>query len=107
MRDEFLDPTATSDIEEIVEAGLRPRHLAEFVGQRELKEHLEIVLEAARRRGQSVDHLLFAGPPGLGKTTLAYILAALLLAGTAVSCIPQQVPERCDDNSPMPWRWCQ
>ena len=47
----------------------------EFVGQRELKEHLSIVLEAARRRGQSVDHLLFAGPSGLGKTTLAAIVA--------------------------------
>ncbi len=76
MRDEFLEPGVTSDVEEVVEAGLRPRALAEFVGQRELKEHLTIVLEAARRRGQSVDHLLFAGPPGLGKTTLAGIVAA-------------------------------
>ena len=50
--------------------------LAEFIGQRELKEHLGIVIEAARRRGQAVDHLLFAGPPGLGKTTLAGIAAA-------------------------------
>lgn len=75
MRDEFLDPGVGSDIEEVVEAGLRPRALAEFVGQRELKEHLTIVLEAARRRGQPVDHLLFAGPPGLGKTTLAGIVA--------------------------------
>ena len=66
MRDEFLDPGVGSDAEEVVEAGLRPRALADFVGQRELKEHLSIVLEAARRRGQSVDHLLFAGPPGLG-----------------------------------------
>ena len=75
MRDEFTDPGLSSDSEEFVEAGLRPRALAEFVGQRELKEHLSIVLEAARRRGQSVDHLLFAGPPGLGKTTLAGIVA--------------------------------
>ncbi len=51
--------------------GLRPRRLDDFVGQAELKEHLAIILEAARRRGQAVDHLLFAGPPGLGKTTLA------------------------------------
>ena len=76
MRDEFLEPSVTSDAEEVVEAGLRPRHLAEFIGQGELKEHLGIVLEAARRRGQAVDHLLFAGPPGLGKTTLAGIVAA-------------------------------
>jgi holliday junction DNA helicase RuvB len=76
VRDEFLDPSPTSDVEEVAEAGLRPRQLAEFVGQRELKEHLAIVLEAARRRGQPADHLLFAGPPGLGKTTLAGIVAA-------------------------------
>ncbi len=68
-------PASASDVEESVEAGLRPRALDEFVGQRELKEHLSIVLEAARKRGQSVDHLLFAGPPGLGKTTLAGIVA--------------------------------
>ena len=76
MRDEFLEPTVAGDQEDAVEAGLRPKLLADFVGQRELKEHLHIVLEAARRRGQAVDHLLFAGPPGLGKTTLAGIAAA-------------------------------
>jgi Holliday junction DNA helicase RuvB len=76
VRDEFLDPAVGGEAEEAVEAGLRPRHLADFVGQGELKEHLQIVLEAARRRGQAVDHLLFAGPPGLGKTTLAGIAAA-------------------------------
>ena len=75
MRDEFLEPLAADDVESADEAGLRPRALAEFVGQRELKEHLTIVLEAARRRGQAADHLLFAGPPGLGKTTLAGIVA--------------------------------
>ena len=56
-------------------ANLRPRDLAEFVGQAELKHRLRIILEAARRRGQAADHLLFAGPPGLGKTTLAGIVA--------------------------------
>ena len=75
MRDEFLDPGIGNDAEEVVDVGLRPRALAEFVGQREIKEHLAIVLEAARNRGQAVDHLLFAGPPGLGKTTLAGIVA--------------------------------
>ncbi len=82
MRDELLRPDATDD-DEIADAvdvlseegGLRPRTLADFVGQAELKEHLSIILEAARRRGQAVDHLLFAGPPGLGKTTLAGIVA--------------------------------
>jgi Holliday junction DNA helicase RuvB len=76
VRDEFLDPAVSDDVEDAVEAGLRPRRLDEFVGQAELKEHLGIVLEAAQRRRQAVDHLLFAGPPGLGKTTLATIVAA-------------------------------
>ncbi len=75
MREELLEPQP-ADGEKAEEAGLRPRRLSEFVGQAELKEHLEIVLEAARRRGQAADHLLFAGPPGLGKTSLANIVAA-------------------------------
>jgi holliday junction DNA helicase RuvB len=76
VRDEFLDPAVAGDAEDAVEAGLRPRRLADFVGQAELKEHLQIVIQAARQRHQAVDHLLFAGPPGLGKTTLAGIAAA-------------------------------
>jgi Holliday junction DNA helicase RuvB len=76
VRDEFLDPGATGPAEEADEAGLRPKRLSEFVGQRELKEHLGIVLEAAKMRGQAADHLLLAGPPGLGKTSMAGIVAA-------------------------------
>ena len=76
VRDEFLDPAPADEREQVEEAGLRPRRLDEFVGQTELKEHLSVMLEAARRRGQAADHLLFAGPPGLGKTTLAGIVAA-------------------------------
>jgi holliday junction DNA helicase RuvB len=75
VRDEFLDPAPTDERDESDDTGLRPRSLAEFVGQAELKEHLQIVLEAARRRGQAADHLLLAGPPGLGKTSMAGIVA--------------------------------
>ena len=76
MREEFTDPGITGEIEISDEAGLRPKRLAEFVGQGELKEHLSIVLEAAKMRGKPADHLLLAGPPGLGKTTMASIVAA-------------------------------
>lgn len=87
VREEFLDPRA--DVSESVEeTGLRPRSLADFVGQNELKEHLGIVLEAARRRGQAVDHLLLAGPPGLGKTTMAGIVANEMSAALHVTSGP-------------------
>ena len=97
MRDELLSPGPTDDdpTDDVApdgglsdEGGLRPRSLDEFVGQRELKEHLHIILEAARRRGQAVDHLLFAGPPGLGKTTLAGIIAAEMGAGLHITSGP-------------------
>ncbi|MCU0270674.1 MAG: Holliday junction branch migration DNA helicase RuvB [Acidimicrobiales bacterium] len=91
MRDELLSPEPAPDdlvVELTDEGGLRPRSLEEFVGQAELKEHLTIILEAARRRGQAADHLLFAGPPGLGKTTLAGIVAAELGVGLHITSGP-------------------
>src|SRR3954463_12056133 len=81
MREELLNPEPVpgDEPDDVADdGGLRPRRLQDFVGQRELKEHLSIILEAARARGQAADHLLFAGPPGLGKTTLAHIVAAEL-----------------------------
>ena len=87
MREELLAGRAVAD-DEILEVGLRPRTLDEFVGQREVKEHLSIVLEAARQRGLSADHLLFAGPPGLGKTTLAGIVAGELGVGLRITSGP-------------------
>ena len=57
------------------ETSLRPRMLAEYIGQQSVKQNLEILLEAARRRGEAADHVLLYGPPGLGKTTLANIIA--------------------------------
>ena len=70
------------------EVSLRPNTLHDFVGQRELVRHLEIVLGSARSRGQSVDHLLFAGPPGLGKTSLAGIVAAEMGSGLRITSGP-------------------
>ena len=77
--------------EEAVEATLRPRRLDEFTGQPEIVEHLRIVLEAARRRGEPADHLLFAGPPGLGKTTLAGIVAGEMGVGLRITSGPALV----------------
>ena len=71
---EVLAVTATTRDEE-AETSLRPGNLDEFVGQPELKEHLGIVLEAAAGRNEPVGHLLLSGPPGLGKTTLAHVVA--------------------------------
>ncbi len=78
-------------IEAAEEVSLRPRRLSEFVGQPALKEHLSIMLEAARRRGQPTDHLLFAGPPGLGKTSLSGIVAAEMGVGLRVTSGPALV----------------
>jgi Holliday junction DNA helicase RuvB len=90
-RDEVLAAGIADPGELAEEVTLRPRRLAEFVGQAQLKEHLEIVLEAARRRGQAVDHLLFAGPPGLGKTSLAGIVAGEMGVGLRVTSGPALV----------------
>jgi Holliday junction DNA helicase RuvB len=104
-RREILDggagvPAATGDEEErpvqlkasaedeVLAEGIRPRHLEEFVGQGAVRSHLAIMLEAAKRRGEPADHLLFAGPPGLGKTTLAAIVATEMGAGLRVTSGP-------------------
>ena len=71
-----------------VEVSLRPSTLGDFVGQRDLVRHLEIVLGSAKARGQVADHLLFAGPPGLGKTSLASIVAAEMGSGLRITSGP-------------------
>ena len=71
-----------------LDTGLRPRRLAEFIGQAQLRENLAVFIEAARSRNEALDHLLFAGPPGLGKTTLAQIVAAELGVGFRMTSGP-------------------
>jgi len=94
MREEGIERVVTPSadpVEAAEESSLRPVRLEEFIGQPQLREHLDIVLEAARRRGQSADHLLFAGPPGLGKTSLAGIVANEMGAGLRVTSGPALV----------------
>ncbi|MEA2003018.1 MAG: Holliday junction branch migration DNA helicase RuvB [Actinomycetota bacterium] len=76
MREEGLLTTEPLPEEVADELTLRPRRMEDFIGQEDLKERLAILIEAAQLRGESVDHILFSGPPGLGKTSLAAILAA-------------------------------
>jgi Holliday junction DNA helicase RuvB len=77
---QFLAPAIRADEDEL-ERSLRPRSLDEFVGQERVKEQLGITLEAAKKRGEALDHLLLIGPPGLGKTSLAYIVREELGVG--------------------------
>ncbi len=93
-REELLSPAEHED-EIVEEPGLRPRTLSEFVGQAELKGHLGVLLGAAAKRREAADHLLFAGPPGLGKTTLANIIAAEM--GTHIQVTSGPALERAGD----------
>ncbi len=76
------------DEERLVEAALRPRRLEEFIGQERVREQVSLVLESARRRGRPPDHMLLSGAPGLGKTSLAMIIAAELGAGLRITSGP-------------------
>lgn len=73
--DRLIAPQSRSAQEEALERALRPKRLADYTGQQKIREQLEIFIQAARNRGESLDHVLLFGPPGLGKTTLAHILA--------------------------------
>jgi Holliday junction DNA helicase RuvB len=84
---EIVSPDIVDD-DSVVEAALRPKRLTEFVGQERVREQLSLVLDAARQRGRPPDHVLLSGSPGLGKTTLAMIIAAELGAPLRITSGP-------------------
>jgi Holliday junction DNA helicase RuvB len=94
MSEQFLAPVLQHEDDE-VERSLRPRHLDEFVGQERVKEQLAIALEAAKAREEALDHVLLVGPPGLGKTSLAYIIRQEL--GVGIRTIAGPALERKGD----------
>ena len=85
MSDRVITP---APVPEDTDKSLRPKRLAEFIGQAQLRANLAVFIEAARSRGDALDHVLFAGPPGLGKTTLSQIMAAELGVGFRLTSGP-------------------
>ncbi len=97
MEERIIAPSSQTD--EIEEIPIRPPSLGEFIGQASLKEALKIFIEASRKRDEPLDHILFSGPPGLGKTTLAHIIAHEM--GTDIKATSGPVLERPGDLAAM------
>ena len=72
--DRIIDTGATRE-DEAIEASIRPKRLDEYLGQQPVREQMSIYIEAAKQRGEALDHVLIFGPPGLGKTTLSHVIA--------------------------------
>src|SRR5947207_6744931 len=95
MTDSELVKSSRIDDDAQYEAGLRPRALDDYIGQDRVRENLEVSIAAAKQRGEALDHVLLYGPPGLGKTTLAYVIANEL--ATAVRATSGPVLEKPGD----------
>src|SRR4026208_1174239 len=95
MSDDRLVTGARGDDDAHYEAGLRPRSLNDYIGQDRVRDNLQVSITAARQRGEALDHVLVYGPPGLGKTTLAYVIANEM--GAALRSASGPVLERPGD----------
>ena len=94
-RERLVSPELISKEEESFNRTLRPSNIDEYVGQKKVVEKLSIALQAAKQRGESLEHVLFYGPPGLGKTTLAYIIANAM--GSKITTTSGPALERTGD----------